>query len=62
MCDIHQFNFLATENIMKDEKCGTKTTGCDTKDEKKKEGQCSTQKPHEEKHGDKCGCGCGDKK
>ncbi len=48
---------------MKDEKCGTKSSSCGTStDDKKKEGQCSTHKPHEEKHGDKCGCGCGDKK
>lgn len=44
---------------MKDEKCGTKTSGCETKDEKKREGGCSTSKPHEEKRG---GCGCGTKK
>ena len=45
---------------MKDEKCGTKTSGCDTKDEKKKDGGCSTHKPHDEKHSK--GCGCGTKK
>ena len=43
---------------MKDEKCGTKPSGCDTKDENKG-GSCSTTKPHEEK---KRGCGCGTKK
>jgi hypothetical protein len=46
--------------VMKDEKCGTKATGCDThKDDKKSGSSCSTTKPHEEKKG---GCGCGTKK
>lgn len=44
---------------MKDEKCGTKSGGCDTHEEKKNGESCTTPKPHEEK---KNGCGCGTKK
>lgn len=47
---------------MKDEKCGTKTSGCDTKDEKKMNEKCHDTKPHDHKHDEKCGCGCGTKK
>lgn len=47
---------------MKEEKCGTKTGGCDTKDEKKGGTTCTTSKPHEEKHEKSRGCGCGTKK
>lgn len=47
---------------MKDEKCGTKPSGCGTKEDKKMGEKSHDSKSHDSKHDDKCGCGCGTKK
>lgn len=48
---------------MKDEKCGTKSAACDTKDGKMHNDNCSTSsKPKEEQKNKGAGCGCGTKK